>query len=159
MGLTSGLMWSIVSYRHTSPGTSATWDTLIEVPMTKTRPTRSLSSTNAQSKSSASFSLKKVMSAVRVYGKGLLLAIPRVGRGGRSTFIIPEGYSARSGSSSLSSLPRPLLLRFFFFTFGLSFESFGPHAFPSSELRASHNGTRTTNMSSSISVPIAFLRH
>ena len=44
------------------PGASATGDTLRDVPMIKTRSTRSLSSSNARSKSSVSFSPKKVMS-------------------------------------------------------------------------------------------------
>ena len=79
--LTFGLMWFIVSHRHTPPGASATGDTLRGVLVIKTRPTRSPSSSNARSRSSASFSLKKVTSAIRVCGKGLLLAISRVGRG------------------------------------------------------------------------------
>ena len=45
-----------------TPGASATGDTLRDVPIIKTRSTRSLSSSNAQSKSFVSFSPKKVMS-------------------------------------------------------------------------------------------------
>ena len=46
----------------TTPGASATGDTLRDVPMIKTRSTRSLSSSSARSKSFASFSPKKVIS-------------------------------------------------------------------------------------------------
>ena len=44
------------------PGASATGDTFRDVPMIKTRSTRSLSSSSARSKLSVSFSPKKVMS-------------------------------------------------------------------------------------------------
>ena len=52
----------VTAERSDSPGASATGDTLRDVPMIKTRSTRSLSSSSMRSKSSASFSPKKVMS-------------------------------------------------------------------------------------------------
>ena len=59
IGVSSGVRQPTVS---TTPGASATGDTLRDVPMIKTRSTRSLSSSNARSKSFASFSPKKVIS-------------------------------------------------------------------------------------------------
>ena len=52
----------MMTCRLTTPGASATGDTLRDVPIIKTRSTRSLSSSNARSKSFASFSPKNVMS-------------------------------------------------------------------------------------------------
>jgi hypothetical protein len=52
----------IVTESSDLPGASATGDTFRDVPMIKTRSTRSLSSSNARSKLSVSFSPKKVMS-------------------------------------------------------------------------------------------------
>jgi len=77
--------------RSDLPGASATGDTFKDVPMIKTRSTRSLSSSNARSKLSVSFSPKKVMSGyVGHQGWSINPATSKV-RGGKNTFIIPGG--------------------------------------------------------------------